>query len=95
MNKIACWILYILTKCIRLGVVRINKCLRDAQYRRAMLFVMGGEVGLRAYLSVGGSEQVNPQVFKDFHYTALGHLHGPQRMGADHIHIVDPIKIFL
>ena len=24
-------------------------------------------------------------VFKNFHYTALGHLHGPQRMGADHI----------
>ena len=49
-------------------------------------FVMGGEVGgSERTLSVGGSEQVNPQVFKDFHYTALGHLHGPQRMGADHI----------
>ena len=49
-------------------------------------FVMGGEVGgSERTLSVGGSEQVNPQVFKDFHYTALGHLHGPQRMGADYI----------
>lgn len=49
-------------------------------------FVMGGEVGgSERTLSVGGSEQVNPKVFKDFHYTALGHLHGPQRMGADHI----------
>ena len=49
-------------------------------------FVMGGEVGgSERTLSVGGSEQVNPRVFKDFHYTALGHLHGPQRMGADHI----------
>lgn len=49
-------------------------------------FVMGGEVGgSECTLSVGGSEQVNPRVFKDFHYTALGHLHGPQRMGADQI----------
>ena len=49
-------------------------------------FVMGGEVGgSERTLSVGGSEQVSPHVFKDFHYTALGHLHGPQRMGADYI----------
>ena len=49
-------------------------------------FVMGGEVGgSERTLSVGGSEQVSPHVFNDFHYTALGHLHGPQRMGADHI----------
>ena len=49
-------------------------------------FVMGGEVGgSERTLSVGGSEQVSPHVFKNFHYTALGHLHGPQRIGADHI----------
>lgn len=49
-------------------------------------FVMGGDVGgSERTLSVGGSEQVHPQVFKDFHYTALGHLHGPQQMGADYI----------
>ena len=49
-------------------------------------FVMGGDVGgSERTLSIGGSEQVSPQVFKDFHYIALGHLHGPQRMGADYI----------
>ena len=49
-------------------------------------FVMGGDVGgSERTLSIGGSEQVSPKVFKDFHYTALGHLHGPQRMGADYI----------
>ena len=49
-------------------------------------FVLGGEVGgSERTLSVGGSEQVSPHVFKNFHYTALGHLHGPQRMGADSI----------
>ena len=49
-------------------------------------FVMGGEVGgSERTLSVGGSEQVSPHIFKNFHYTALGHLHGQQRMGADSI----------
>ena len=49
-------------------------------------FVMGGEIcESERTLSIGGSEQVSPQVFKDFQYTALGHLHGPQRMGADYI----------
>ena len=49
-------------------------------------FVIGGEIcESERTLSIGGSEQVSPQVFKDFHYTALGHLHGPQRMGADYI----------
>ena len=36
-------------------------------------------------LSVGGSDQVSPKLFRDFCYTALGHLHGPQRAGAETI----------
>lgn len=34
-------------------------------------------------LSIGGSEYVSVEHFKDFHYTALGHLHGPQKVGCD------------
>lgn len=49
-------------------------------------FVSGGELGgSERVLSVGASEVVKPAVFKNFHYTALGHLHGAQRMGADYI----------
>lgn len=63
---------------------QVPKGLRSIAISHA--FVMGGDVGgSERTLSIGGSEQVNPQVFKDFHYTALGHLHGPQRMGADYI----------
>ena len=63
---------------------QVSKRMRSIAISHA--FVMGGEVGgSERTLSVGGSEQVNPRVFKDFHYTALGHLHGPQRMGADQI----------
>ena len=36
-------------------------------------------------LSIGGSENVDAEVFDGFDYVALGHLHGPQRAGADHI----------
>ena len=63
---------------------QVPKGLRSIAISHA--FVMGGDVGgSERTLSIGGSEQVSPQVFKDFHYTALGHLHGPQRMGADYI----------
>ena len=36
-------------------------------------------------LSVGGTDQVRPAHFKSYNYTALGHLHGPQRAGAETI----------
>lgn len=34
-------------------------------------------------LSIGGSEYVSIEHFKEFHYTALGHLHGPQKVGSN------------
>ncbi|MFZ7120167.1 MAG: exonuclease SbcCD subunit D [Eubacteriaceae bacterium] len=36
-------------------------------------------------LSIGGSEFVSVEYFNSFDYVALGHLHGPQRVKADHI----------
>ena len=36
-------------------------------------------------LSIGGSENVDAEAFAGFDYVALGHLHGPQRAGGDHI----------
>ena len=52
----------------------------------AHAFVAGGaESESERPLLVGGSGQVPTTVFKDFYYTALGHLHKPQRIGADHI----------
>lgn len=37
------------------------------------------------YLSVGGIDSVDIQWVKDFDYVALGHIHGAQKMGYDHI----------
>ncbi len=36
-------------------------------------------------LSIGGTDIINGKHFDCFHYTALGHLHGPQKIGSDRI----------
>lgn len=36
-------------------------------------------------LSIGGADYVRAEHFKDFNYTALGHLHGPQMVGSEKI----------
>lgn len=37
------------------------------------------------YISVGGIDSVDIDTIKDFDYAALGHLHGSQSIGAEHI----------
>lgn len=36
-------------------------------------------------LSIGGADHINASKFDIFDYTALGHLHGPQKVGSDKI----------
>lgn len=36
-------------------------------------------------ISVGGIDQVEADVFRDFDYVALGHIHSPQNVGSEHI----------
>ncbi|WP_342527531.1 exonuclease SbcCD subunit D [Chryseomicrobium sp. FSL W7-1435] len=36
-------------------------------------------------LAIGGAEYVSAQLFHDFHYTALGHLHRAHHCGTDHV----------
>ena len=44
-------------------------------------------------LSVGGLDRVDGSVFSPFDYTALGHLHGPQRVGSETIRYAgSPLK---
>ncbi len=46
--------------------------------------------------SVGGSDRVDTSVFDGFDYVALGHLHGPQKMGRDTIRYAgSPLKYSL
>jgi exonuclease SbcD len=52
----------------------------------AHAFVVGGEESeSERALMVGGASEVPTAVFDGFDYVALGHLHRPQRVGADHI----------
>lgn len=52
----------------------------------AHAFVAGGaESESERPLSIGGSGAVDAALFSGFDYVALGHLHRPQRAGADHV----------
>ncbi len=44
-----------------------------------------GAVSCESEISIGGLDQVDASVFEPFDYVALGHLHGPQRVGRDTI----------
>ena len=49
----------------------------------AHAFVVGGEASdSERPLAVGGADTVSVEAFDGFHYTALGHLHRPQRAGG-------------
>lgn len=46
-------------------------------------FVTGAERCESEELSVGGADNVDASVFDGFDYVALGHIHGPQKVGRD------------
>lgn len=60
----------------------------DANCRNVLLthqFVTGSVTCESEEISVGGSDNVDAAVFRDFDYVALGHIHGPQNMGSTRI----------
>ena len=46
-------------------------------------FVAGGSCCDSEELSIGGLDSVSADIFREFDYVALGHLHGPQKIGRD------------
>ena len=46
-------------------------------------FVTGAMRSESEEISVGGSDNVDASVFDDFDYVALGHIHGPQKIGHE------------
>ncbi|MCH5341193.1 MAG: exonuclease SbcCD subunit D [Acetatifactor sp.] len=46
-------------------------------------FVTGALRSESEEISVGGSDNVDASVFDEFDYVALGHIHGPQKIGRD------------
>lgn len=66
--------------------VAVDHLKADKTVRNILLthqFVTGSERTDSEELSVGGSDHVSAQVFDDFDYVALGHLHKPQFMGRE------------
>lgn len=70
----------------------VNSLNLNTEERNVVLahqFVTGGgqlpETCDSEQLSVGGLDRVDADIFRDFDYVALGHLHGPQRIGRDTI----------
>lgn len=48
-------------------------------------FVTGAELSESEDISAGGSESVPADIFSEFDYTALGHIHRPQNIGSEKI----------
>lgn len=60
----------------------------DKSARNVLLthqFVTGAATCESEEVSVGGTDNVDAEVFEDFDYVALGHLHGPQNIGSNRI----------
>lgn len=48
-------------------------------------FVTGADTCESEEISVGGTDNVDSNIFKDFDYVALGHIHGPQKISRETI----------
>ncbi len=55
-------------------------------------FVTGAQRSDSEEVSVGGIDNVDASLFEIFDYTALGHIHGPQKMGRNIIYSGSPLK---
>lgn len=48
-------------------------------------FLTGSKTSDSEEISIGGIDNISSTLFSDFNYTALGHLHRPQKVGNDNI----------
>ena len=64
----------------------LQECEIDATQRNVLVahqFVTGADRSDSEETWVGGLDNVSAEVFKDFDYVALGHIHRPQKMGRE------------
>lgn len=66
-----------------LSKVSIDKTQRNILIAHQM--VTGAQRCDSEEIAIGGLDNIDFEVFDDFDYVALGHLHGPQRVGRDEI----------
>ncbi len=73
----------------------IDRMNLDKTRRNVLLshqFVTGAARSDSETVSVGGTDNVSAEVYKDFDYTALGHIHGPQALGERLRYCGTPLK---
>lgn len=73
------------TDAVRFVISKLNI---NAENRNVLVthqFVTGSVRSESEEISVGGSDQVDADVFEPFDYVALGHLHSPQNCGSERI----------
>jgi len=68
---------------IAIGEMKIDKSIRNILVSHQ--FVTGALRSDSEEISVGGTENADAEVFKDFDYTALGHIHRPQNIEKNKI----------
>ena len=66
-----------------IGRMNIDKTQRNVLITHQ--FVTGAQRSDSEELSVGGTDNIGAEVFCDFDYVALGHIHGPQNMNSGRI----------
>ncbi len=73
------------TEALRLAIAGMERDLTQRNVLVCHQFVTGAGRSESEELSVGGSDNVDAEVFEGFDYVALGHLHGPQNAGSERI----------
>ena len=71
-----------------IGRMNIDKTQRNVLITHQ--FVTGAQRSDSEELSVGGTDNIGAEVFCDFDYVALGHIHGPQNMDSGRIRYCGP-----
>lgn len=73
------------TDALRVAVEKLNVDYTERNVLVTHQFVTGASTCESEEISVGGSDNVDAEIFSGFDYVALGHIHGPQNIGFEHI----------
>lgn len=73
------------TDAIKIAVDSMNVDEKERNIIVTHQFVTGASRSESEEISVGGSDNVDASVFDAFDYVALGHIHGPQKIGRESV----------
>ncbi len=70
-------------RAVRVVLEKTSVNLKERNVLVAHQFVTGAKSCESEEISVGGLDQIDASVFKEFDYVALGHIHSPQNVGRE------------